>query len=192
MKVIAVDIDNVLNNFDDTLKNTAFEYNEADSHGLSRDEFDRYLAGVKSGAANEGKFLTTKFSDFRYRIHKQCYCLAEANSDGVQFIHWLKENRWQVVICTKRDLRLTGDCTKQWLAANNIPYDYLFMAPNKIVFCNLWQVSRLIDDDLFTIAYGAQYGVQVYYPIMAKHKRISQTGARGFTQFEEIKQWILG
>ena len=191
MKVIAIDIDNVLNNFDETLENTAFEYDADDSHGLSSEEFDRYLAGVKSGADNEGKFLTTKFSDFRYRIHKRCYQLAQANADGVRFVHWLKERQWHVVICTKRDLRLAGDCTKQWLAANNILYDYLFMASNKIVFCNLWKVEHLIDDDLLTITYAAQHGIQAYYPIMPKHKGLPQTGAKGFAQFEEIKQWIL-
>ncbi|HEY3425834.1 MAG TPA: hypothetical protein VGL27_13625 [Negativicutes bacterium] len=189
MKVIAVDIDNVLNNFSETLKNNAFAYN--DSYGLSREEFDNYLDRVTRNIFNESKFLTTKFSDFRYRIHEQCYRLALAKPDGVKFIRWLKDNNWKVIICTKRDLRLTGDCTKKWLAVNNIPYDYLFMALNKIVFCNLWKVQYLIDDDISNIIYGEQYGIKVYYPMMPKHNLNFPSTAKGFTLFEEIKQWIL-
>lgn len=189
MKVIAVDIDNVLNNFSATLASSTFKYN--DLYGLSREEFDYYLDLVKRNAFAESKFLTTKFSDFRYRIHAQCYRLAQANPDGVRFMQWLKENGWKVVICTKRNLRLTGECTKKWLRDNQIPYDYLFMALNKIVFCKLWGVSHLIDDDTLNIIHGELYGITVYYPIfMDKHSSVASHAAKGFTRFEEIKQWI--
>ncbi|MBU2702553.1 5'(3')-deoxyribonucleotidase [Sporomusaceae bacterium BoRhaA] len=188
MKVIAVDIDNVLNNFSDTLASSTFKYN--DLYGLSREEFDHYLDMVKRNAFDESNFLTTKFSDFRYRIHEQCYRLAQAKSDGVQFMHWLKDNGWEVVICTKRNLRLTGESTKKWLQDNHIPYDYLFMALNKIVFCKLWNVPYLIDDDILNITHGERYGIKVYYPIMDKHDSAFSHTAKGFTRFEEIKQWI--
>ncbi|GMA99983.1 hypothetical protein [Pelosinus sp. IPA-1] len=188
MKVIAVDIDNVLNNFSDILGRATFVYN--DSYGLSREEFDTYLDLVKRDVFPESKFLTSKFSDFRYRIHEQCYGLAQVNPDGVAFMHWLKENGWKVVICTKRNLRLTGDCTKKWLQDNDIPYDYFFMALNKIVFCKLWDIPHLIDDDILNMIHGERYGIKVYYPIMDKHSSVSFHAAKGFTRFEEIKQWI--
>jgi len=188
MKVIAVDIDDVLNNFSDTLASSTFKYN--DSYGLSCEEFDKYLDLVKRNVFVDSDFLTTKFSDFRYRMHKQCYCLAQANLDGVQFMHWLKDNGWKIVICTKRNLRLTGEGTKKWLQDNHIPYDYLSMALNKIVFCKLWDVRYLIDDDILNITHGERYGIKVYYPIMAKHSSVVSHTAKGFTRFEEIKQWI--
>lgn len=188
MKVIAVDIDDVLNNFSDTLASSTFKYN--DSYGLSCEEFDNYLELVKNNNFAESEFLTNKFSDFRYRIHEQCYCLARANPDGVQFMHWLKDNGWKVVICTKRDLRLAGEGTKKWLQDNYIPYDYLAMVLNKIVFCKLWDIPYLIDDDILNITHGELYGIKVYYPIMAKHSSAFFPTAKGFTIFEEIKQWI--
>ena len=188
MKVIAVDIDNVLNNFSDTLAKSSFTFK--DSYGLSLEEFDNYLDLVKHDVFAESEFLTTKFSDFRHRIHEQCYPLAQANPDGVQFMHWLKANDWKIVICTKRNLRLTGECTKKWLQDNHIPYDYLITALNKIVFCKLWGIPYLIDDDLLNITYGERYGIQIYYPLMAKHSSVVSQTAKGFTRFEEIKQWI--
>lgn len=188
MKVIAVDIDDVLNNFSDTLANSTFQY--SDSYGLSCEEFDNYLRLVKSNDSAESEFLTNKFSDFRYRIHEQCYCLAQAKPDGVAFIQWLKNNGWKVVICTKRNLRLAGEGTKKWLQENNIPYDYLAMALNKIVFCKLWEIPYLIDDDILNIIHGELYGIRVYYPIMVKHNSTFPQTAKGFTLFEEIKQWI--
>ena len=188
MKIIAVDIDNVLNDFSDTLSNTVFEYD--DSYGLTHEQFNQYLILIKQNAVGESDLLTTKFSDFRYRIHAQCYNLAKANLDGVAFMNWLKEHNWQIVICTQRNLKLAGECTKSWLTANHIPYDYLVMALNKIVFCKLWDIPYLVDDDILNITYGEQYGIQVYYPIKAMNDTPCPATARGFVKFEEIIQWI--
>lgn len=192
MKVIAIDIDNVLNDFDATLANTDFVYN--DSYGVSQHDFVQYIAAVKRNEPIATKFLTTKYSDFRSRIHGQCYLLAQARFDGVEFMQWLRKNRWKIIICTKRNLRLAGDPTKQWLANNRIPYDYLVMALNKIVFCKLWQVPYLVDDDPLNVAYGQRYGIQVFYPSAPADSRNNRTQqaycARGFSNFEEIKPWI--
>ncbi|MBP2663865.1 MAG: hypothetical protein H6Q71_1813, partial [Firmicutes bacterium] len=57
MKVIAVDIDNVLNNFSDTLAKSSFTFK--DSYGLSLEEFDNYLDLVKHDVFAESEFLTT-------------------------------------------------------------------------------------------------------------------------------------
>lgn len=188
MKVIAVDIDNVLNNFSATLDNAVFPYN--DTYGLSREEFIEFLALIKSNQFAESKFLTSKFSDFRYRIHAQCYRLAKANPEAIGFMQWLKDNDWKIAICTKRNLRLCGDDTKQWLKTHNIPYDYLVMALNKVVFCKLWNVPYLVDDDVLNITYGAAYGITVFYPIMDKHCVLPGNAGQGFTKFEEIQEWI--
>ena len=189
MKIIAVDIDNVLNNFSDTLADSAFTF--SDSYGLSYEEFNTYLELIKQDDFATSEFLTSKFSDFRYRIHEKCYRSAQANRDGVQFMLWLKDNDWKIVICTKRNLRLTGEVTKKWLQDNHIPYDYLVMALNKIVFCRLWNVPYLVDDDTLNIIHGEQYGIAVYYPIMPKHHSLPKPlAAKGFNHFEEIKQWL--
>jgi len=32
--------------------------------------------------------------------------------------------------------------------------------------------------------------VQVYFPVLPKHRGVLATGARGFTAFEQLKPWI--
>lgn len=188
IKVIAVDLDDTLNDFSDTLQKTVFSYNY--SYGLSQEVFNKYLIDIKRNMISDSTLLTTKFSYLRYRIHEQCHQLANAQLGGVRFMQWLKENNWKVIICTQRDLRMSSAYTKEWLKVNEIPYDYLFTAINKIVFCNLWKIPHLIDDTDLNILYGERYGVKVYYPIMEKHKSLPQTAAKGFYTFDEVKQWI--
>jgi hypothetical protein len=188
MKAIVIDIDDTLNNFSVCLQNTLFEYQN--SYGLTYEEFCDYLPIVKDGGFPESKFLTTKFSDFRRRIHEQCYQLAEARPDGVEFVTWLMVNGWKVIIATKRDLRLNGQDTRNWLAANDICYDCLFMITNKIVLCHLWDIRYLVDDDIFSILHGKQYGIDVFYPLLDKHRQLAARSAKAFTSFEELKQWI--
>jgi hypothetical protein len=66
----------------------------------------------------------------------------------------------------------------------------LFMAWNKIVFCNAWGIKHLVDDDSFNILHGERYGVNVYYPVMERHKTLQNTAAKGFHTFDEVKRWI--
>jgi hypothetical protein len=145
---------------------------------------------LQSDSPDNSELLSTEYSFFRYKIHEQCYQLAKARSDGIEFMQWLKANRWQIVICTYRDLRRANDCTRKWLASNNIPFDYLFMAWNKIVFCNVWGIRHLVDDDSFNILHGESYGVNVYYPVMERHKTLQNNAAKGFHTFDEVKRWI--
>lgn len=187
VKVIAVDLDDTLNDFSETLRTHEFQF--SDSYGLTSEKFDSYLGLVKSGQS-EKNLLSTEYSYFRYRVHEQCYGSARARSDGVVFMQWLRANGWKIVICTYRDLRRAEHCTRTWLRENEIPFDHLFMANNKIVFCKLWGIPHLIDDDEFNIMHGARYDIGVYYPILERHGAVSGTGARGFSSFDEVRQWI--
>jgi hypothetical protein len=140
----------------------------------------------------EGDLLSTEFTYFKAQIHQQCYRCAAARPDGVRFVRELKRAGWRIVICTYRDLRRAGAVTRQWLGENDIPFDHLFMAGNKIVFCRAWQIQHLVDDDPFNIIHGEQHGVNVYYPIMARHEGLAVGRARGFHSFDEITPWIQG
>jgi hypothetical protein len=187
-RTIAVDLDDTLNDFTETLKTSPFPYEAA--WGLPEATFDRYRDAVRSGAPDEDTLLSTEFSYFRHRIHAQCYQRAQARPDGVAFMRGLRADGWRIVICTHRDLRRVNAGTRAWLAEQGIPFDHLFMALNKIVFCRAWGIAHLVDDDPFNIAHGPDYGVRVYYPIMAKHTQPPAPGARGFHTFEEIWPWI--
>ena len=196
MKAIAIDLDDTLNDFTETLQRTEFVRDE--SYALSEEVFQDYLAKVRRGTTNRGDLLSTEFSYFRYKIHQRCYELARPRADGAAFMRWLRQNQWRIVICTYRDLRRAQDGTRAWLRDHDIPFDHLFMAGNKIVFCKTWGIEHLVDDDAFNIAYGAQYGVNVYYPAGERHSAVpanpapATPGARAFQRFDEIIPWIQG
>ncbi len=190
MRTIAIDLDDTLNNFGETLQSAVFDHDE--ESGLSAEVFAEYLTRVRGQAREESALLSTEFTYFKARIHQQCYRRAAARPDGVSFVRELKHQGWRIVICTYRDLRRAGAVTRQWLDENNIPFDHLFMAGNKIVFCRSWQIKHLVDDDPFNIVHGGKHGVNVYYPIMAKHQGLAAEGARGFRTFGEITPWIQG
>ncbi|VBB06712.1 Hypothetical protein LUCI_1948 [Lucifera butyrica] len=181
-------MDDTLNNFTETLRNTNFVY--SDSYGLTPEKFNQYLAMVRQAVTDESELICNDYSYFRYQIHQQCHELAKARIDGIQFMQWLKANHWRIVICTARDLRRAVEYSKLWLSDNEIPYDYCFTAQNKIVFCKMWNIKYLIDDDNLNILHGKDYGINVFYPIMEKHAKVEKGTARGFNRFEEVKQWI--
>ena len=185
---IAVDLDDTLNDFTETLSKSPFPYDEA--YALPEETFHGYLGKVRLNAPEPGDLQSTKYTFFRYKIHEHCYRMAGARADGVEFMRWLRRNGWRIVICTYRDLRRANDGTRKWLKENDIPFDYLFMALNKIVFCKVWGIGHLVDDDEFNIVHGETYGVKVYYPITAKHASPPARGARGFHSFDEVKRWI--
>jgi hypothetical protein len=205
MKTIAIDLDDTLNNFTETLQRTEFARDE--THALSEETFQDYLAKVRCGRTESNGLLCTEYSFFRARIHRRCYELAQARSDGVRFTQWLRQNGWRIVICTRRDLRTAQDCTRRFLAENEIPFDYLFMTRNKIGLCKAWRIEHLIDDDPINIELGERFGVNVYYPAAAGGRdRKSEVGglasdlrplasdlrlpARPFHTFDEIRPWI--
>jgi hypothetical protein len=187
-KIIAVDVDDTLNNFSEVLRQTEFRYDE--SYHLSPEKFHEYLRHIRSGDQDSGELLCTEFAYFKVKIQLQCHRLAEANPEAVEFMQWLKAGGWTTVICTYRDLR-RSDYTQRWLRENGMPFDYIFNVVNKIVFCGMWKIGHLIDDERLNIIHGADYGVNVYYPVMDKHGDIPGAG-RGFHSFEEVKQWLRG
>jgi len=189
-RTIAIDLDDTLNNFTETLRHAAYPFTPAD--GLPEATFHHYLEGIRQDAPEAGDLLSTEYSFLRYKVHAQCYRQARARADGVAFMRWLRRNHWRIVICTQRDLRRAHDDTRAWLAERDIPFDYLFMARNKIVFCKAWGIRHLVDDDGFNLAHGGRYDVNVYYPIMPKHQSLPAHTARGFRTFEEVQRWIQG
>lgn len=200
MRTIAVDLDDTLNNFTQTLRATDFAYH--DRYALSPAVFDEYLERLRNDTPVTEDVLSTRFAFFRAKIHLECYQRAQARADGVAFMQWLRQEGWRIVICTHRDLRTAYPATKEWLEHNHIPFDHIFRAGNKIVFCRLWGIDILVDDNLFNILYGARYGVRVFYPQTASpavpttapftttSRATSASAARGFETFDQLRPWI--
>jgi hypothetical protein len=195
MRTIAIDLDDTLNDFTETLRRG--DIVRAPDDPLSEAVFRDYLDRLRRGWAENGGLLSTEFTYFRYRVHRQCYEKARARPDGVAFMQRLRRDGWRIVVCTYRDLRRTQDCTREWLSDNAIPFDHLFMAGNKIAFCKLWGIGHLIDDDPFNAEHGERHGVRVYRPAPAGREPAappdpSSPAARTFATFDDILPWIQG
>jgi hypothetical protein len=186
-KVIAVDIDDTLNDFTATLRRTPFPYHAR--YRVPEARFHEYLVGIRDGAPEPSDLLSSEYLSLRFKIHEQCYRHAVARGDGIEFMQWLKSDDWRIVVCTRRDLRRVGDCTKEWLLAHRIPFDYLFSATNKIAFCRAWDIALLVDDEANSIEFGPKYGVRVFYPTL-RQGIAPPSDARGFDAFDEVKRWI--
>jgi len=188
MKTIAIDLDDTLNLFTETLQQTPFAYDA--SNGLSEEIFHSYLQRMRRGESDSSGLLSTEYSSFCGKITSLCHEQAPARDGAVQFMQWLRAQQWRIVICTFSDLRTDSERIQKWLYAHQIPYDYLFMAVNKLEFCRAWKIGILVDDHLLNIQYGSNYGIQVFYPILPKHNGLETNGTRGFTDFTELISWI--
>jgi len=187
-RIIAVDLDDTLNNFTETLQHGEFPYSPADS--LSRETFEHYLQLIRNEESEPSDLMSTGFNYCRFKIHLRCWQEARARPDGVEFMQWLRRNQWRIVICTRRDMRRAHDSTRVWLQKNDIPFDYLFMAANKIAFCRAWGIKHLVDDSFFNIIHGKEHDINVYYPILPLHHSLPSHNARGFQTFDEVQRWI--
>ena len=187
-KAIAVDLDDTLNDFSETLRRGDFPYDSSGS--LSSETYERYLQLIRRSEPEPEDLMSTGFNYCRFKIHSRCWEDARARPDGVEFMQWLRRNHWRIVICTSRDLRRAYDSTTAWLRKNDIPYDDLFMAANKIALCWAWGIRHLVDDSEFNIVHGEKHHINVYYPIISRRQPLPANGARGFRTFDEVRQWI--
>lgn len=188
-KVIAIDLDDTLNNFSEVLQSAEFPYEP--NPAMPRETYEDFVAKIRADYREDNPLLSTPYSFLRYRIHEQCYRLARAREDGVRFVRELSAEGWTIVICTRRDLRRAEATTRAWLSAHGIPFDYLFMVLNKIVFCKAWRIGHLVDDDVFNVTYSGDYGLNLYFPVLAKHADLKPSErVRGFHHFDEVKKWI--
>jgi hypothetical protein len=188
MKVIAIDVDDTLNNYSEVLRSADFPYNN--TYPVSADKFAEYLEMVRAEKADKDDLLNPEFSFVRQTINGRCYELAAARADAVDFLQWLGNDGWRIVICTQRDLRRTEQPTRKWLGDNAIPFDDLFIAVDKLGFCKDWGIKYLVDDHLYSVRFADDYGVNVFYPIMAKHEGSESRLAKGFETFDQVRQWI--
>lgn len=189
-RTIAVDIDDTLNDFSQTLSTHPFPFDP--SYALPEGRFRLYLERTRAGAPEPGDLLSTEFAYFRFRIHEQCFRAARPREGAADFLRRLKSAGWRIVICTRRDLRRAAEATNAWLADNRMSFDDLFMAQNKVAFCRAWSIGHLVDDDPFSIVHGPPLGVNVYAPATGPHPPPPEGPARRFSSFPELAQWILG
>ena len=187
-KTIAVDIDDTLNNFTPTLRSADFPFDP--SYSVSEAAFHAHLPKVRAGHIETSELLSTEYAYFKAQIHQKVYAQGQARPDAVAFMQALRRDGWRIVICTYRDLRRSSEITRRWLDDNRIPFDFLFRANNKVVFCRSWGIEHLVDDDPLNSTHGGLHGVNVYYPLPAPAVVAPHTTARGFTSFEEVGQWI--
>ena len=71
MKTIAIELDDTLNNFTETLQRMQFVRNEM--YALSEEVFQDYLAKLRSGWTESSDLLGTEHAFFGSKIHQRCY-----------------------------------------------------------------------------------------------------------------------
>jgi hypothetical protein len=143
MKVIAVHLDDTLNNFTEVLQTTDFSF-EPD-YGLSEADFTRFITQMRAGLDEENNLLSTPFSFFKSCLYQKCYNLAHVRASAVLDLQRLKRDGCKICICTKRDLRRAIGSTKSWLNANHVPYDCIFKVPDLARFCRDWDIDMVME-----------------------------------------------
>lgn len=142
-KVIAVDLDDTLNDFTEVLQTTDFSFEPG--YGLSEWDFARFIELARAGFDEDSKLVSTPFSFFKSRLYLKCYNLANVRPSAALALQRLKRDGWQICICTKRDLRRAFAPTKNWLCANHVPYDYIFAVSDLSQFCKDWKIDMLME-----------------------------------------------
>lgn len=189
-KVIAVDIDDTLNYFTEALEQLAVNYDDYSYLGIDRDTFDKYVDLIKKQEGLERDYIN-EFDRLSYDLHRKVYKIAEVKPDAPMFMQWLKKQGWTIVLLTYRDLRHCIDDTREWMKKHRIPYDYIFHADNKVVFCKTWKIPILIDDAPVNIFAAPKQGIKMFYPITKFNQNTeNMEEAKGFNKFVEVKQWI--
>lgn len=191
-KVIAVDIDDTLNNFSETLKNISLKHKDYDWLYKDKTEFNKMITKVKNNDFTDDEYKTLKIKQFITLVHQEVYLQAKARPDAIKFMQWLKSNNWKIIILTYRDLRKIFSETKEWFAKYHIPYDYFFSAGNKLVFCGIWKIRYLIDDNPVNIVSGPPLGINTYYPINDVNRALKTKDIKaiGFDKFDELYEVI--
>ena len=179
-KIIAIDIDNVLNNFSEVLKTADFE------DGGKPDMYRKHIDDIRRDCWDR------KDLDIRYYaryIHQQCYIDAKPVDGAAAFTKALKDKRYTIVIMTHRDLSISWLDTGNWLSGNNIKYDYLTHTANKLSMCKRWGITSLVEKNLNVITDAAHWGIKVYYPMSVDLDtcyRDDNTCVYGFYNFDEV------
>ncbi|MDQ7092931.1 hypothetical protein REC12_04965 [Desulfosporosinus sp. PR] len=168
-KIIAVEIDDVLNNFASMMNEMGIIY-DARLHSIADPLLKKCLYKLEEGG------LTP--------TAEKVMESAVARDDSVVFLRWLSERGWTIILFTYRDLRFAYDQTIKWLNDHQIQYDYLFSVDNIINFCQDMKIQCLISAQPFQVA-----NLTVFSPAGSDKKNL-RDGLYEFYYFEEVGQWI--
>lgn len=178
---IGVDIDNVLSNFDEVLKEQYLKH-------------DKMLGG--RGIINKNVYIKYAF-DWDYEYERKFYLdnieyfasLLKPIKDCQKYIKKLKEEGNEIYIITGRDNGEYSDpynMTVNWLKENNIYYDKLFLVDaydshSKTEICLKYNIDVMIDDSKRILKDITNFGLRAI--IMDAHNN------RDAKEFERVRSW---
>jgi len=169
VSAVAIEIDDILNNFSDLLNDMGIIYNNR-LHSIADPLLQRCLYDMKTGRLTQ--------------IAEQVMGSAVVRQDGVAFLRWLYENGWTIVLFTYRDLRYTQEITVKWLLDYRVPYDYLFYVDNLLSFCRDMNIKYMFCNRPYRCE-----DLLCFFPAVSE-KRTLIDGAYEFRDFEEVKRCI--
>lgn len=128
-KVIAVAIDDILNNFSQMLNNAGIIFDNR-IHSMSDPKLKQCLYDYNSGGI-------TAAADMAMGSAGAVHGCSEA-------LHALISVGWTVVLCTQRDLRFAYSVTVKWLRDNDMTYSYLVQTDDYTDLCRRAGIDILV------------------------------------------------
>lgn len=168
-KAITVMLDDLATAFSATLEKLGIPY-DAETQSI----FDAKLVGYFTKPPGE---LT--------ETAVQVFTGVPVRRDGADFIGWLKEQGFKVLLCVNRDIRLCYDITVKWLAQNGVQFDYLFTATAPAGLC--------MDMDIPLLAYNLPKGETDHIQLVTfteENNRKQPEILGDFQDFEDVKQCV--
>ena len=129
-KVIASVIDDVLNNFSETLNHSGILF-DSRIHSVTNPLLKKCLYNYKDGFPTEPA---------RNAMN------STVSEQAAAFLRSLSEQGWEIALCTNRDLRFAFGTTQTWLSDQKIPCDYLVQTADPVGFCRKAGIHFLISD----------------------------------------------
>lgn len=129
MKAVAVEIDDVLNDFAGALCAEGIKFDPL-RHSLSDPLLKRCLYDYAAGTLTEPA--------------RQAMAGAEAWEGAADFLGDLKKAGFKVALLTRRDLRFCHGLTARWLFEGGFIYDCLFEADDSPSFCREMGIGCLV------------------------------------------------
>ncbi|MDQ7092013.1 class I SAM-dependent methyltransferase [Desulfosporosinus sp. PR] len=169
-KVLAVFLDDVVNNFSEIMNENGIIFNRR-IHSFNDQLLKNIIYNMATGELTE--------------IGKRIMLSTRALAGIADILICLRENGWEIIICTDRDLRFSLDVTKRWLDNNHIPYSCLFQTDDLVGMCRKLNINYLVSDK--PILEEGNVGIN--------YQTINRSGYKNnkikFGSIEEVNIWIV-
>lgn len=179
-RLIAIDLDEVIAN---CVKYALSIINKQLNLDIQEEEL--WKVDLKEILPQPAYFLFTQLiNNFDFVLSQPCY------QEGKNFLKWLRENGWTIVIVTARPEYLKS-ASMEWLRKNNLCYDFIYMTDKKENFAKI--CDYLIDDNPKIIKNWCLKGGKAFMidkPFNRRSRLERYYSVKRVKSFDEIIQYL--